>query len=107
MWANSIPMPDWVCAIFYFKIMAKIKKLEFFKGELNGFYQKLWVAISENGNVFKTSELEYDNGIPDIESTRWTHISNENYTQITDGMSMFKAMDYSVGKKSKSRGLGM
>ncbi len=87
--------------------MAKIKKLEFFKGELNGFYQKLWVATSENGNMFKTSVLEYHNDVPDIKNTGWIHISNENYIQISDRMFRFKVMDYYVREKSKSRGLGI
>jgi hypothetical protein len=81
--------------------MAKIKSLEFFKGELNGVYQNLWVAISENNGLYKTSDLEYsDDRRPDIKNTKWKHISNENYSQISDEMFLFRKIDFKTNKKS-------
>lgn len=101
----SIPMPGSVCDIFYFKNMVKIKKLEFYKGEYNGVDQRLWVAISDNNNVFKTSDLEYYNNVPDIKNTKWEYISNESYSRIVDEMCLFQKIDFENKKIEKSNGL--
>jgi hypothetical protein len=86
--------------------MARIRSLELFNGELNGVYQKLWVAISENNNLFKTSDLEYfDNGTPDFQSTKWKHITNENYSQISDDMLLVRKTDYKINRTKKSNQL--
>lgn len=98
-------MPGSVCGTFYFKNMARIKKLEFYKGEYNGVYQKLWVAISENDNIFKTSSLQYFNGVPDIKSTKWEHIFNEGYSRIDDEMSLIEEINFEIKKINKSNGL--
>ncbi len=96
-----------VCDTFYFKNMGKIKKLEFFKGEFNGVNQQLWVAIYENNNIFKTSDLEYYNNVPDIKNTKWEYISYESYSRIVDEMYLFQKIDFEIKKIKKSNGLQM
>ena len=81
-------------------IMAKIKKLEKYKGELNGTYQTLWVATSENGNYFTTHDLELkqigNKVVNDIASTKWTHITNEHHHKITEEMHCVETKNYSL-----------
>ena len=96
----SIPMPGSASDIFYFKNMAKIKTIEFYKGGYNGVFQRLWIAISENDNVFKTSDLEYYNNLPDIKNTKWVHISNESYSRIVDEMYLFKKIVFEIKKSN-------
>ena len=88
--------------------MAKIKTLEKYKGELNGTYQTLWVATSENGNFLMTHDLELkqvgDNIINDIKATKWTHITNEHHHKITDEMHCVAKTNYSqLQNKPKHR----
>lgn len=80
--------------------MAKIKTLEKFEGEFNEVYQKFWVATSDNGNYFRTKELEYtDDGKPDIRETKWTHISNPTHLQITEQMHRKELIEYDITQK--------
>tara|TARA_B100000609_G_C17088038_1_gene367772 strand:+ start:466 stop:768 length:303 start_codon:yes stop_codon:yes gene_type:complete len=99
--------------------MASIVRLEKFKGELNGVYQTLWIAISETGNVFTTTDLELkqvgNKIINDIKSTKWKSISNEHYTKIMDEMHCAHTENYvksqskpkhQIKEKGRNQGIG-
>ena len=86
--------------------MATLIKLNHYEGEFNGVYQNIWVAISENHNIFKTSDLEFFHGKPDVKSTKWQHISNENFSQIEDEMKLKKTLiDNGKTKRSRKKGI--
>lgn len=95
--------------------MVQIKTLEKFEREFNAVYQTYWVATSENGNYFRTNELEYtEDNRPDIKNTKWTHISNPTHLQITEQMKRTKVFEYQkqpmsskVLKKPKNKDMGM
>ena len=99
--------------------MAKVVRLEKFKGELNGVYQTLWIALSKTGNVYTTEDLqlkqEGQKVINDIESTKWKSISNEHYTRIMDEMHCVHTENYveshsrpkhPINEKDKNQGIG-
>ncbi len=99
--------------------MAKVVRLEKFKGELNGVYQTLWIALSKTGNVYTTEDLqlkqEGQKVINDIESTKWKSISNEHYTRIMDEMHCVHTENYvesqskpkhRINEKGRNQGIG-
>jgi hypothetical protein len=66
--------------------MAQIKTLEKFEREFNEVYQTYWVATSENGNYFRTKELEYnEDNRPDIKKHKMdTHLKSNKFANNRD-----------------------
>ncbi len=70
--------------------MARATRLEKYEGNPNGPFETIWVVTSENGNYFKTKDLQWkvdekSNRVkPDLKSTKLTLLSNENHLKITD-----------------------
>lgn len=94
--------------------MARVLKLEKYVGELDGHYQTVWVAESENGNFWRTTAqhgLEYtDKGIPDIKATKWLRITNETMKKIDHYMLLKETIKYKPELKrtsGKDRGMSM
>ncbi|MEQ8551740.1 MAG: hypothetical protein RIC06_04080 [Cyclobacteriaceae bacterium] len=101
------------------KSKSNIIRIEKYKGELNGVYQTLWIAISKTGNVYSSEDLQLKQEGPkvinDIESTKWKSISNEHYTRIMDEMHCVHTENYvksqskpkhQIKEKSRNQGLG-
>tara|TARA_Y100001972_G_scaffold51403_1_gene63050 strand:+ start:136 stop:765 length:630 start_codon:yes stop_codon:yes gene_type:complete len=70
--------------------MARAIRLEKYQGNPNGPFETIWIVTSENGNYFKTKDLQWkvdeksNRAIPDLKSTKLTQLSNENHLKITD-----------------------
>ncbi|XOV91518.1 MAG: hypothetical protein ACFHWX_15050 [Bacteroidota bacterium] len=70
--------------------MARAIRFEKYQGNPNGPFETIWVVTSENGNYYKTRDLQWkvdekSNRVrPDLKSTKLILLSNENHLKITD-----------------------
>ncbi|MEQ9218913.1 MAG: hypothetical protein RLO17_12775 [Cyclobacteriaceae bacterium] len=70
--------------------MARAIRLEKYEGNPNGPFEKIWIVTSENGNYFKTKDLQWTidektNQVkPDLKSTKLTRLSNEHHLGVTE-----------------------
>lgn len=64
--------------------MARAIRLARYQGNPNGPFETIWIVTSENGNYFKTKDLQWiidetTNKVkPDLKSTKLTLLSNES-----------------------------
>lgn len=87
-------------------VLGEIKKgfgnviaIESYEGDYNGVFQKLDVAVTNQGNVFQTEGLSYlpsENGkmLPQLDLNRWKNISTEQLSGIKDEMKLTKLEKY-------------
>ncbi len=70
--------------------MARAIRLEKYEGDPCGSFETIWVVTSENGNYFKTKDLQWTmdektNQVkPDLKSTKLTLLSNEHHLGVTE-----------------------
>ena len=80
--------------------MARAVQLDLFEGDLDGVYQKLYVAYSENGNFFEIEPhclswktLANKSQIPDFQETKYKHVDTTRMQKLHEYMEVKQTWD--------------
>ena len=80
--------------------MARAVQLDLFEGDLDGVFQKLYIAYSENGNFFEIEPhclswktLANKSQIPDFQETKYKHVDTTRMQKLHEFMEIKKTWD--------------
>jgi len=90
--------------------MAKAVQLDLFEGDLDGDWQKLYIAYSENGNFFEMKphkitwiELENKTFVPDFKESVYVHVDTTRMQKIHEYMEIKKSWNLEKLKQDNAK----